>query len=189
MNLEKVLDKVNEVKFFSEKLHKVYDPTGNPNAFKYYFSAFLNAVYSVQQFAKMEVMMDLHTHGKKESEQKQSWQKYEKGWCDTLTAEEQELWSSLLRYGGIRGTEVHRERSRTTIKQKAVPLRDFPAPHATQAYKAFYVMQQAWGFPGLFPGADLTSLTKELGLPPGTRAWSYVNEHYVETFFGLWPRL
>ena len=180
MNLDKVLDKVNEVKFFSEKLHDVHTPSvpGNPDAFRYYFSAFVNAVYSVQQFAKTEAMGELQRQGKTTS--KRIWQKHEKDWFDTLTPNEQELWSALLRYGGIRGIEVHRERSRTTVKQKAVPLRDFPASQATQAYKAFYVMQQAWGFPGLFPGADLTSLTKELGLPPGTRAWSYVNEHYVE---------
>jgi hypothetical protein len=181
MNVEKVLDKVNEVKFFSDRLHEVHNPfrVGNPNAFRYYFSAFLNAVYSVEQFAKWEVMAEVQAQGKNESEQKRGWQKYKKGWCDTLSPEEQELWSSLSKYGGIRGTEVHREWSRTTAKQKAVPLRDFPESHATQAYKAFYVMQQAWGFPGLgFPGVD--SLTKELDLPPGTRAWSYINEHYVE---------
>jgi hypothetical protein len=177
MNLDRVLDKVNEVDFFSEKLHKTRNSTtSGPNAFRYYFSAFLNAVYSVQQFAKTEVMLELQTRGKKESEQKQIWQKYDKGWCNTLTPEEQELWSSLLRHGGIRGIEVHRERSKTTTKQKAVPLREIPESHATQAYKAFYVMQGAWGFPYV----DLTSLTKDLDLPPGTRASSYINEHYVE---------
>ena len=186
MNLTKVQDKVNEVKFFSEKLHEVHSlpVPGNTDAFRYYFSAFLNAAYSVEQFAKWEVMADVQAQGKNESEQKRGWEKYKERWCDTLGPEERELWSSLSRYGGIRGTEVHRERSRTTAKQKAVPLRDFPASHATQAYKAFYVMQEAWGFPGLgfpglgFPGID--SLTKELDLPPGTRAWSYINEHYVE---------
>src|SRR5215813_3464295 len=180
MNLEKVLDKVDEVKFFSDRLHEVHNPSGirNPNAFRYYFSAFLNAAYSVEQFAKWEVMADLQAHGKNESDQGRGWQKYKEGWCHTLSPEEQELWSSLLRYGGIRGTEVHRERSRTTAKQKAVPLEKFPASKATQAYKAFYVMQiNSSGFPGLgFPG----EITKDLGGPPGTNVWSYINEHYVE---------
>lgn len=177
MNLEKVLDKVNEVKFFSEKLHEFHSPLvpGNPDTFRYYFSAFLNAAYSVEQFAEAEVMVELRGQGKKKSKH-QVWQEYKKGWYDTLTTEQRGLWSSLSR---IRGTETHQKRTKTTAKQKAVPLTDFPPSQATQAYKAFYVMQQAWGFPDV----DLTSLTKELGLPPGTRASSvssYVSEHYVE---------
>jgi hypothetical protein len=177
MNLEKVLDKVNEVKFFSEKLHEFHSPLvpGNPDTFRYYFSAFLNAAYSVEQFAEADVMVELRGQGKKKSKH-QVWQEYKKGWYDTLTTEQRGLWSSLSR---IRGTETHQKRTKTTAKQKAVPLTDFPPSQATQAYKAFYVMQQSWGFPGLgFPGVD--SLTKELDLPPGTTAWSYINQHYVE---------
>jgi hypothetical protein len=54
----------------------------------------------------------------------------------------------FVRYGGIRGTEVHRERSRTTSKQKAVPLEKFSESKATQAIRLFYVMQiNSSGFP------------------------------------------
>ena len=67
MNLDKVLDKVNEVKFYSEKLHDVHNSAvpGNPDEFRYYFSAFLNAVYSVQQFAKTKAMEELQRQSKK----------------------------------------------------------------------------------------------------------------------------
>jgi hypothetical protein len=82
MNVEKVLNKVNEVRFFSDRLHEVHNPSGvgNLNAFRYYFSAFLNAAYSVEQFGKWEVTADLQAQGKNASEQQRGWQKYKKGW-------------------------------------------------------------------------------------------------------------
>jgi hypothetical protein len=179
MNLEKVLDKVNEVKFFSDKLHEVHNPfgLGNPNAFRYYFSAFLNAVYSVEQFAKTEVMGNLKKQGKKKFERKQGWQEHKTGWYANLLPAEEELWRSLTEDGGIRGREVHQERTRTTATDKAVPLRHFYNDSwGSQAYRAFHVMQQSWNFPGV----DLSQLNKDLELPPGTNVWSYTQEHYAE---------
>lgn len=174
MNFEKVLDKVGESKFFYEELHEVHNQMvpGNPNVvFSYYFNAFLNAVYSVQEFAEAEVR--LRIQGKKHK--KQVWEKCKKSWCDTLTREEQELWFSLLR---IRGTEVHQGRTKTTTTVKAVPPRHVYSNSQTgQAYRAFYVMQIASSG---FPGVDLTQLTKDLGVPPGTNVVSYVAEHYTE---------
>jgi len=97
MNVEKVLNRVNEVRLFSDRLHEVHNPSGvgNSNAFRYYFSAFLNAAYSVEQFGKWEVTADLQAHGKIHPSSSVDGRNIKRA-GNTLSPEEQELWCSLL---------------------------------------------------------------------------------------------
>jgi len=95
---------------------------------------------------------------------------YRNKWCDSLLPEEQNLWRSLPL---IRGREVHEERAKTTAKEKAIALR-LDYSKASQAYRAFYVMQQACVFAGV------SALENELSLPPGTTSCSYIKEHWFE---------
>jgi hypothetical protein len=172
MNFEKVWDKVNEARFFSNKLHEVHEPMSQTNseAFRYYFSALLNASYSVEKFAETEFIIGLEKQGR---QGEKSWKQYRQKWCESLPSEEQMLWRSLTEYGGIRGREVHVQQTKTTAKDKAIPFRP-DSSRATQAYRAFLVMQQAWVFPGV------AALENELNLPAGASAWSYIKEHWVE---------
>jgi|GraSoiStandDraft_16_1057320.scaffolds.fasta_scaffold5510983_1 hypothetical protein len=67
MNLAGTWHKVNEARFFFDKLHEIHEPMSqtNPDEFAYYFSAFLNAAYSVEEFARREVIVQLKKQGGK----------------------------------------------------------------------------------------------------------------------------
>ena len=131
------------------------------------------------------------TQPKKLSKQ-QAEQRYDKlysEWLAGLQTENQELCHSLRKK---RGSEIHIEKIKTVTKKKASPI--IPAllgqgfPHRSErsrAHAAHYVTppplvllvsQQMSPY-----SPDIAeALNKELGVPPGTNAWEYVQEHHLD---------
>jgi len=173
MNLDGARDKLEELRFFLEKLCEKPTPRipENPNAVRYYFSAFLNAGYSVDQYVR-------EVFGKPGPKK---WEAMKEPWYKTLKSEQVELWHSLTEFGGIRGRDVHVERTPTLVKEKAVadkPFQNFSnAVSGSWAAPAYYlsILQN-----NPFATVDPTAAEK-LGLPPGTTTWTYVREYFLNS--------
>jgi hypothetical protein len=185
MNLEATRDKLEEAKFFllylDEAQNQPQSQTQTP--FRYYLSAFLGAIYSVQQYLQTEVIravrQQARTQGKKLSDQhaRPHYNKFFTGWFTALPPEHQDLWESLM---NNRGSEIHTERTKTVTKEKAIPA--YPSPHypyrseCSWAFAAHFVTQLQEGAP-FYP--DIAETTKQdIGLPLGTNAWVYIQEHH-----------
>ena len=185
MNLEATRDKLEEARFFlrylDEAQNRPQSQTQTP--FRYHFSAFLGATYSVEQYLQTEVVRAMRqqarTQGNKLSKQ-QAGHRYNElfaEWFTALSQEKQALWDSLM---NNRGREIHIERTKTVTKEKAMSTPLIPGfPYRSERSRAFgahYVMQQqvaAW-----YP--EMADRIKELGPLSGTGIWTYIQEHHLD---------
>jgi len=125
MRLRGVRDKVDEATFFLGHMRS----EGNnwrqedPNIFRYYLSAFLNACYSSRAQVKKHFIATLRQS--KVAQGKRANSRFlaaEKEWEKVLSpanSEDSDLWGFI---GDLRGDEVHDQRTPTVVKEKKIPM-------------------------------------------------------------------
>jgi hypothetical protein len=181
VNLEKSRDKLEEARFFLRQLCQVPDvrTAENPNAVKYYFSAFLSAAYSVAEHLRTEVIGELRSQARATSikkDAKENYEHWQKQWYDALSDEERLSWKSLTEQAGMRGKEVHVERTETVTKERTIVVDRLSSTRRSSEYEAYYLMRQQ-----VAPFYPDTKATKyEMGFPMTINLTAKVQELFAE---------
>lgn len=154
MNTPRADYKLREAKFFLDhlKTENKKSVRNDPEAFKYYLSAFLNAAYSVKQVLPTET----HIKGERFN-----------GWCkewrQNLSSNDKKLIDFFeAPETGQRGMEVHKLGAETLRKEKAVRAESLPG-------------FEVFGPPAFFYGEANVQAAREAGVP-GAQAWVYMQE-------------
>jgi len=187
MDLSNVRDKLAEASFFFHHLRQEQDKTTlqrQGDGFRYYFSAFLNACFSVFEYLEREAKAALKAGASaKQQSNKQAKGRYTEWfsqWIKHLSPGDLAVWSFMTEN---RGAEVHTSRVETTKEMKAVPADDWSHstrnPYFTYYYRA-PALYAAIAAAGNEIGDPLLEEKKKLGLPSWCNAWTYLDTHYVE---------
>jgi|GEM_PF-2516506 len=169
MDTPRARHKLDEAGFFLQHLGK--EREGDPAAFGYFLSAFLNAAYSLVKLLEVEVKRELKKDAENKKKAKAAFGPWYESWVKNLSREEHELWVLME---AQRRDEVHLLGAETVKETKAIPLeppRDNPA--------LFYSFMG--NSPALFSADDAwREELRRLGLPPWTRVWREAQVHHFE---------
>ena len=160
--------KLGEVQFFLHWLQK--EREGNPQAFGYYLSAFLNAAYSLIVLLKLEAKMALKTGAEKKKEAKKRFDAWLEEWVSALSAEDHDVWGLME---AQRTGEVHRLGAETVKETKAIPL------EPPKSNPALFYITMNFGQPELYGDAWMEE-KRRLGLPSWATAWREAQVHHFE---------
>jgi hypothetical protein len=148
-------------------------------------SAFFSASHSVRNYVQSEFIRTLSRDAiakKKRTSRKHIRNYFRdslKEWVAGLSTQERRFWHALKVQ---RGKEVHAERTKTRLKEKAVPVEHFPRRqgYSERAYNfaAYYLQQQQT----IYYQAMTPAERETLGLPSGATVARYVQEHRIEGF-------
>lgn len=125
MDTPRARHKLDEAGFFLQHLGK--EREGDPAAFGYFLSAFLNAAYSLVKLLEVEVKRELKKDAENKKKAKAAFGPWYESWVKNLSREEHELWVLME---AQRRDEVHLLGAETVKETKAIPLeppRDNPA--------------------------------------------------------------
>ena len=188
MDLSNVRDKLAEASFFFDHLRQEQDKTTlqrQGDGFRYYFSAFLNACFSVLEYLGREAKAAL----KAGASAKQQSNKKAKGrytewfsqWIKHLSPGDLAVWSFMTEN---RRAEIHTRRVETTKEMKAVPADDLSHSTSNPNHLLYYyrphALYAAIAAAGNEVGDPFLEEKKKLGLPSWCNAWTYLDTHYVE---------
>ncbi len=162
--------KLDEAGFFLDLLRK--EREGNPRAFGYFLSAYLNATYSFAQVLEVEAKRGLKEGAQNKKQAKAAFPLWYENWVKTLSAEEHPVW--VLMEAQRRG-EVHLLGAETVKETKAIPLEP-PKTHPA----AFYSFSFTGGGPPAIYADAWMEEKRRLGLPPWASAWREAQVHHFE---------
>ncbi len=193
MRLEKSKDKLEEARFFLAHLREVPNDSRKPinrRAPHYYFSAFLNAGYSTIQFVWRELKKELRQQNLSKSKIEQQYREWRKQWDDALSDDDERFcWYALTQMAGLRGKEIHEQRTKTVFREKTIVIESFPNDFNSEQkreYEAYYLMRQqvAPFYPEVQPTNHELSRSR---FTVTTEITLSIQEHYAEVAGSLEP--
>ena len=171
MNTPRAQYKLGEAQFFLNHLRK--EREGDPRAFGYFLSAFLNAAYSFVEVLTVEAKRGLSAGAAASRKQaKAAFRPWYDNWVKNLSADEHQVWDLME---AQRRDEVHLLGAETVKETKGIPL----AP-STDHLSTFYGLSRLVGPPNDDPPADWLEEHRRLGLAPWVRAWREAQVHHFE---------
>jgi hypothetical protein len=157
MNTPQAQKKVREASFFRDHMSRAERERSNPEHFSFYLSAFLSAAKSAIEVVEFELKSG----------------RYLKQWKDTLSEDDGEFFNDMM---GFRDVEVHRDGVPTDVQQRAVSVEDMENMSQDRWTRALH--SRLFALPAPLASEEIEEY-KRLGIPPGTRAWVYVDDHYL----------
>ena len=171
MNTPRAQYKLGEAQFFLNHLRK--EREGDPRAFGYFLSAFLNAAYSFVEVMEVEAKRGLSAGATASRKQaKAAFRPWHENWVKNLSADEQQVWVLME---AQRRDEVHLLGAETVKEAKGILL----AP-PTDHLATFYGVSRFVGPPNDMPPEIWLEEHRRLGLAPWVRAWREAQVHHFE---------
>jgi len=137
MKLDAARDELKAARFFSHLIRQeLARPQYADEGFRYFFQAFLNAMYMVEERIKNQVLPILDPQGRMHQvELENAFNHLRRTWSATLTPEEMSIWRSMWT---MRRTEVRQGRTERVQTAEAMPAR----PHGDSTSSS----EHSWAF-------------------------------------------